>query len=143
MTLNNNYKLIDFKLTIINLFSFFQSNIWLKSSEDRHKVLFTTKYLYTEHFSKLHLAVPACCAGLYTESFSKGHRALHACYVPQRHLLTSHKKYKLIDFKMTILNLFSLFRSDKGFKGSKDWHKVFFATKYLYMYVKSIFQNYT
>ncbi len=34
-------------------------------------------YIYTA-FSKIHLAVPACCAGIYTEHFSKGHRALHA-----------------------------------------------------------------
>jgi hypothetical protein len=42
----------------INLFSFFKSDIWLKSFEDWNKVLFVTKtliYIYTT-FSKIHLA---------------------------------------------------------------------------------------
>jgi hypothetical protein len=72
-------------------------------------VLFATIYICTEHFSKIHLAVPARCAGLYTEHFSKGHEVLHAYYMLQSHLLTSHIKYKLIDFKTTIRNLFSFF----------------------------------
>jgi hypothetical protein len=54
-------------------------------------------FLYIDRaFSKIHLAVPACCAGLYTEQFSKGHRALHTYYALQGHLLTSKNNCKFI-----------------------------------------------
>ncbi len=48
--------------------------------------------------------------------------------------VSANIKYKILDFRTTILNLFSFFRSDKGFKSSKNYHKVLFVTKCLYMY---------
>ncbi len=59
------YKLIDFKMTILNLFP---SSVLKKGSKAPkigisvicHKIFV---YVCKEHFSKLHLAVQACCAG--------------------------------------------------------------------------------
>ncbi len=70
-----------------------------------HKIL-----TYTA-FSKIHLAVPACCAGIY-RAFSKRHGALHTYYTLHRHLMTLNNKYKCNDFNMRSINLFSLFKSD-------------------------------
>ena len=89
-------------------------------------------YICTVHFSKIHLAVPACCTGLYTRHFSKGHSALQAYYMLQRHLLTSNMEYKFINFKKRILNLFLIFQFVIWFSSSEDWHKELFATKYQY-----------
>ncbi len=66
----------------INLVSLFKSEIWLKFSRICIKFYlpkntYINIYIYTA-FLKMHLAVPACCAGTYTENFSKKHRALHA-----------------------------------------------------------------
>jgi hypothetical protein len=56
-------------MTILNLFSSFKLDNEFKSSEDWNKVLFAKKYLYMyrEIFQKLHLAVPACCAGFFIQ----------------------------------------------------------------------------
>jgi hypothetical protein len=85
-------------------------------------------YICREHFSKIHLALPAGFAGLNTGHFLKGHRVFASLLHASKVFFTSNIKYKFIDFKMPILNLFLFSWLDKGVKSSKDYHQVLFAT---------------
>ncbi len=101
LTSNNKYIFNDFNMKIINLFSFFKLDIWLKSFEDWNKVLFVTKYLYI-HIHSIFKNTPSCasmlCWYIYRAFFKRTHSFTHI-FRTWMHLLNSNNQYKFIDSK--------------------------------------------
>ncbi len=73
---NNKYKFKDFNMKSIYLFSFFLNQTYdSKVSRIGIRCYLPQNTYICGAFSKTHIAVLACCAGLYTEHFSIEHAA--------------------------------------------------------------------